>query len=297
VTSTPSRARHRVALAASAAYSGRREDESLLAGALSPFDIDAEPVVWSDATDWNRFDAVVVGACWDYHLRHQSFLSWTRALEDLGAALWNPAETLRWNHHKSYLLELAARGIPVVPTRFFKQGEAAELAALFRDFDAERMVIKPAISASAHRTWILNRADERGEAELRAAISEGDTLAQPFVAEIAADGEWSLVFIDRRYSHAVLKRPAAGEFRSQLDYGGSAIVERAPRDLVDFADGVLAAADHDALYARVDLVVAPAGLLLMEFELIEPELFLRYAPGAAERLAEAIARRLRARAR
>lgn len=251
--------------------------------------------VWSDATDWSRFDAVVVGACWDYHLRHESFLSWTQALDDLGVALWNPSATIRWNHHKSYLGELAARGIRVVPTRVLKQNEAVEPAALFRELSAERIVIKPAISASAHRTWILDRAGQCGEADLRAATSAGDTLAQPFIAEITAAGEWSLVFIDRRYSHAVLKRPAAGEFRSQADHGGSVIVEAAPRGLIDFAECVLAATDHGALYARVDLVVAPSGPLLMELELIEPELFLRHEPGAAERLANAIAGRVRGR--
>jgi hypothetical protein len=47
-----------------------------------------------------------------------------------------------------------------------------------------------------------------------------------------------------------------------------------------------------SLYCRIDVVERNSKLLLMELELIEPELYLTLADGAADRLAKAIIKRI-----
>jgi len=112
---------------------------------------------------------------------------------------------------------------------------------------------------------------------------------QPYLAEVRAPGEWSLLFYGGRYSHAVLKRPAAGDFRVQWEFGGSAVTAAPPARLVGDAERVLQLAPGKALYARVDGVEGGGSLILTELELIEPHLFLGWHRDAAARLARACA--------
>jgi glutathione synthase/RimK-type ligase-like ATP-grasp enzyme len=122
-------------------------------------------------------------------------------------------------------------------------------------------------------------------------------MVQPFLPEIQ-EGEWSLVFLGGEYSHAVVKRPADGDFRVQHDFGGTVERREPEGSLIEDARNVLRAAAKatktaigDILYARVDGIVRDGGLLLMELEVIEPVLFFSHAPGAAARMAELIVAR------
>jgi len=161
----------------------------------------------------------------------------------------------------------------------------------------EGAVVKPAISATAHQTWLVapqRASEQQARFEALLASSPSGVMVQPFLPEIR-DGEWSLVFLGGEFSHAVLKRPADGDFRVQHDFGGT--VERLEPEafLVEDARAVLHAAARatdtrveEILYARVDGIVRDEALLLMELELIEPVLFFSHAPGAAARMAELI---------
>ncbi len=266
------------------------------------------------------YDLVIVRSPWDYHLHAARWFAW---LDGLTVRCLNPVDVLRWNSDKSYLLEL---GVPIVPTVIASRGMS--LAAAMGDW--ADVVVKPVISASAHRTWRTGpgaepsasalrdpiraepsasalrdpiraepsasalrdpiRAEERFEAEL--ALS--NLLVQPFLPEVLETGEWSLVFIDLEFSHAVLKRPKGGDFRSQEEYG-SRLQRLDPPDFVlAAARNALAGAPirEHLLYARVDGVVREGEFYLMELELVDPTLFLEHEEGAAARFAEAILREL-----
>ena len=114
---------------------------------------------------------------------------------------------------------------------------------------------------------------------------------QKFVAEIQTKGEWSFIFFDKKFSHAVLKRAKAGDFRVQDNFGGSVetSVEPAP-GLVKAAQQIVENIKDDLLYARVDGAEIAGEFCLMELELIEPVLFLENNPSAANKFAAAIAR-------
>ena len=240
------------------------------------------------------YDLVIVRSPWDYHLHAARWFAW---LDGLTVRCLNPVDVLRWNSDKSYLLEL---GVPIVPTVIASRGMS--LAAAMGDW--ADVVVKPVISASAHRTWRTGpgaepsasalrdpiRAEERFEAEL--ALS--NLLVQPFLPEVLETGEWSLVFIDLDFSHAVLKRPKGGDFRSQEEYG-SRLQRLDPPDFVlAAARNALAGAPirEHLLYARVDGVGREGQFYLMELELVDPTLFLEHEEGAAARFAEAILREL-----
>ncbi|HVG23632.1 MAG TPA: hypothetical protein VND45_05715 [Thermoanaerobaculia bacterium] len=228
-------------------------DDRLVVDALRRRGATVDAVIWDDpAVDWRRYGAIVVRSTWDYHKRVDEFRAWLDRME--GLPLWNPPALLRRNIHKSYLLDLQAQGIEIVPTIFMPRG----------------VVVKPAVSATAHQIMLL----------------EYDVLIQPFVPEIATDGELSFVFLGRTFSHAVRKRPRAGDFRVQSDFGGSAErVEVAP-ELVAQAARISATLGEEWLYARIDGIVRDGRLVLMELEATEPSLFLDAA--SADRFADAI---------
>jgi len=280
----------RVAFVTSHAHSTLSADDRLAVDALGSAGVAVEPAVWTDpSVGWSDFDLVVIRSPWDYHLRAEEFGRWLDKMVMDGIPLWNPADLVRWNADKaSYLREVEDAGVPVVPTECVARGRPLELAAILERRGWDEVVVKPAVSASA---WGTSRQSRSTAAEADAMAAEmlraGSLLVQPFVPEIATAGEWSLVFLGGRFSHAVLKRPAAGDFRVQADHGGSARAASPPPHLVAAAERALSAVRHPWLYARVDGVESAGRFLLMELEMIEPSLFLAHSADAPRAFADA----------
>ena len=286
----------RVALVTYDARPDPTDDDGLLADALSARGVLVHAVPWSDpSAQWATYDAVIVRSCWDYFLRHEEFHAWLDGLERDGARVMNDVRTLRWNSEKTYLADLAARGVPIIPTRWLGRGSSASLGELRADTGWSELVVKPTVSGGAHRTWRGTPAAEAAdETRLAAMLGEGAVMVQPLLDEIEREGEWSLLFFDGRYSHAVLKRPRPGDFRVQREHGGTLEPAEPSLAAVEAAERALRGIPNDErpLYARVDGCVVDGELLLMELEVLEPELFLRCAPEAPWRLARALLARL-----
>jgi len=271
------------------------ESERLMLPYLAAAKVETEIVDWrSESTDFSKFDLIVLRSCWDYHLKVAEFIGWLQRAAQTTQIL-NPIDTVLWNHNKFYLREVEALGIEIVPTIFVSNARplGAEEATTMRSWPKGSIVVKPAISASAHNTRLIDSGPWSAEDEV-SRIMKGPFLMQPFIQEIQDQGEISFVYIDGRFSHAALKRPAAGDFRVQQEHGGSAELFHPPVALLDQADRIAATVPQvrDSLYCRIDAVERDGKLVLMELELIEPELFLGLAEGAAERFAKAIVRRI-----
>lgn len=266
-------------------------DDAVLADAVRRRGLTVRPVVWS--SPFGVDDVVLIRSPYDYVERPAEFRSWLDDLDECGATVLNSTSLLRWNMHKGYLTDLAARGVAVVPTEMLVQGSTRSLSAVLADRGWSRAVVKPAIGASARQTIGVDGADAASlasaDAHLRGLLERGDVLVQPFVASIETDGEVSVVVIGGEITHAVLKRPTAGEWRVQSDFGGSAVRVPVTVEHERAAASALGAVDGAATYARVDLVAIDGALHLMELELIEPELFFQIAPEAADRLADLLA--------
>jgi glutathione synthase/RimK-type ligase-like ATP-grasp enzyme len=227
-------------------------------------------------------------------LRGGEFTEWLRRTANTVPVL-NEVKTVLWNRNKLYLRELAATGIEIAPT-VFVNGSGPIASSAWQEIRSwKKSVVKPAVSASAHKTWVFDRAAAPGEDELKNKMEAQPFLIQQFIPEIETHGEISFIYIDGAYSHAVLKRPAKGDFRVQKEHGGSAELFHPSAALLDQANQIAATVSQvrDSLYCRIDAVARDGRLVLMELELIEPELFLGLAEGAAERFAGAIVRRVK----
>jgi glutathione synthase/RimK-type ligase-like ATP-grasp enzyme len=274
-------------------YPALTDDDRPLLAELESLGVEAAPVVWDEASvDWTSFDALLLRSPWNYHLKPREFEAWLTELEEIEVPLWNSVAVVRWNMHKRYLRELAGKGVLTPPTEWVARADARPLAALLQQKGWPDAIVKPAISASATDTWRTTTDATADDRRYRALVERGDLLVQPVIPEVEREGEWSLMYLDGRFSHAMLKRPRAGDFRVQAEHGGTAVVGQAPAELVAAADRVVALIPGPWVYARVDGVATDAGFMLMELECIEPVLFLAEAPGSAATLARALAARV-----
>jgi glutathione synthase/RimK-type ligase-like ATP-grasp enzyme len=279
-----------IAFVTHAGLPGLSADDRLAVEELHRRGARVEPAIWDDpGVRWSAYDRVVIRSSWDYHLRPDAFLGWLDRLEAEEIPLWNPAPVVRGNVDKGYLADLAAAGLPVVPTVRLERGEAVDLAALLDRQGWTEVVVKPSVSASAFRTLRAGR-EEAGaaQAKLEELLASSGALVQPFLPEIQTGGEWSLIFLGGKFSHAVLKKPKEGDFRVQQELGGSADPAVPPPDLVEQARRVTERIPGPWLYARVDGLEIGGTFTLMELELTEPSLFLAADEQAPARFAEAI---------
>jgi glutathione synthase/RimK-type ligase-like ATP-grasp enzyme len=268
------------------------QDDLPFVAALEAAGHQASLLAWDDATvAWDVPDVVVVRSTWNYHPQRDAFLAWADRVAAV-TRLHNPADVLRWNTHKSYLLELEERGAPVVPTAWLACGDRVDLAALAAMRGWDEVVCKPAVGAGSDGV-VRVRATE-GQAALDALVAAGDALVQPFVPTVESRGELSVILLGGAVSHAVWKRPRAGSFLVQVEHGGRyEPLTEVPAEAAALARWVLEATGHDLLYARVDLLVDEVGSwMVTEVELTEPSLYLDLADGAAERLVVALERRV-----
>jgi hypothetical protein len=281
----------RAALVTSTKFPNLTDDDRLLLAPLAERGVQADPVVWDDAAaDWSSYDAIVLRSTWDYHLKAEKFLRWIDSLADARAPLRNPPTLVRWNVNKAYLRDLDAEGIAIVPTIWPEAGERVRLREKLRELGWKKAVVKPCISATAYCTQLITVEEADSAQALFDELLVGPgVMIQKFMDSIVDDGEWSLIFFDCVFSHAVLKTAASGDFRVQSDFGGSDRVADPPTHVLEAARRILRAVEP-TLYARVDGVVEDSQFHLMELELIEPALFLSAHSAAPERFAGAIAR-------
>ena len=239
---------------------------------------------------WSDFDAVVIRSTWDYWNDVPGFLS---VLQDIDrqTRLANPLPLVRWNLEKTYLRDLAERGVGIVPTLWPDVVGAGDFDLWAERLGSDALVIKPVIGANGEDAFRFGPDDPTPRRDqITRRFRDRGALVQPFMSRILDEGEYSLFYFAGRYSHTILKTPATGEFRSQEEHGAEVRPVRPSGRLRERADAALAALEYRPLYARIDFVRDAADdFLLMEQELIEPSLYLRTDPAAPRRFATALA--------
>lgn len=280
----------RLALATAAELPKPDPESHLLVAACRQLGVEADLLPWDGETDWGAYPLVVIRTPWDYHRRLASFLAWCRDVE-AETRLVNPLSVIAWNSHKRYLAELARAGLPTVPTLYLEAGSADGTARL-RSCGWSEVVMKPAVSIGAIGALRTLADSGAARSHLAGLLAAGDVLVQPFLESIGTEGEISLIFFAGIYSHAIRKRPKPGDYRVQDLYGGTVHPCRPRPEEIEVAAAALAAAPGLTAYARVDLVHLAGHPVVMELELIEPELFLAAAPGAALAFAETLLGRI-----
>jgi glutathione synthase/RimK-type ligase-like ATP-grasp enzyme len=258
-----------------------------LSGPLRAKGLTTEAQPWTDAIEKDQARLVMPSLAWGYHGRQGEWFRFLDRLELDGVRVANPAAVMRWNSTKTYLVELAGKGAPVVPTHAHDRLSEEAVDAAFDAFGVDEVVVKPQVSAGSHETIRVKRHGSL------AGGPSGPALIQPFLPAVGEEGELSLFFFDGHFSHAVTKVAVEGDFRVQPQFGGR-VSEIAPEpEALRAAEMVLKAVGAPLTYARVDLI---RGLehtpQLMELEVIEPDLFLEHAHDKGAAFVEAVTKAL-----
>lgn len=265
--------------------------DQLVADCLTRRGIRVENISWRNrGVPWDDFKMVIIRSPWDYHHAADEFLAVLEEIDASAAILWNPIDVVRWNIRKTYLQDLSAHGVEIVPTQFLHGPTELQIDSMFEFFGTDQIVIKPVIGAGAEHTFRLDRDSTTAVMQqILTVYADRLALLQPFIPGIIESGETSLVFFDGQHSHSVLKTPKAGDFRVQEEYGSRIEAIQADPAFVELASRALELAPQPTMYSRVDLVQLQNGRpAVMELELIEPSLYLRYDKDSAARFAAVI---------
>ena len=270
------------------------DEDKILSEVLTELGISHEIVVWSDPdVNWDSFTVLLIKSTWDYFDYYPEFLDWIARMKLLNIPVWNSLDTLLWNSSKEYLLEIEKKGFPVISGMILPAESKPDLKLIREKIKSETVVVKPLVSGGAKNTLKIQLSEwDRYVQKLEELLQEEDFLVQPFIPQVAEVGEYSLIFFNGEFSHAVLKTPAKSDFRVQHYYGGT-IQEIFPSEsMLASCQKLMDTYGAETLYGRVDGVEIDGVFHLMELELIEPYLFLTLSEKAVPNYKEALRKRI-----
>lgn len=255
------------------------EDDKLLIF-LQEKGLNIEKVIWNDEEiNWANYQVAILKSPWDYFDLYDDFKIWLNLLEESKVKLLNPFDVVRWNADKHYLREIELAGLNITPSFFVSKNDKIELNDFLKKFNTDQLIVKPCVSGGAKNTFKVTLKNiEEINKKLRTLVEEEDFIIQPFLPEILENGEWSFIFFNGLYSHALIKKAKTGDFRVQPAHGGSVHIQHPNKAVIEIAEKYVKLFAKNCLYARVDGTFVNGEFLLMELELIEPFLFLNTAP-------------------
>jgi glutathione synthase/RimK-type ligase-like ATP-grasp enzyme len=264
------------------------EDQKIIP-ALAQHNIESSAVIWSDKTvNWTDFDYLIFRNTWDYFEKETEFKIWLDHIEKLGIKTLNPIEVIKQNIHKFYLREMEQQGITILPTLFIDKTAHLDLAKRIPSH-WKKAVIKPAFSAGSYLTEVFDVSNSTQiDQQYERIALEKELLVQEFMPQIQTLGETSFIFFNKKFSHAVNKKPVEGDFRVQSLFGGIYTLVHPSQDLIQKAQKVVDTFKEDLLYARVDGILIDQELYLMEVECIEPDLYFNLSENSLERFVASI---------
>ena len=265
-------------------------EQELLKSSLEAQGLKVNVTFWDNPSyKWQETKSLLFRTVWDYFERFDEFWEWLEQVKTK-TRLINSYELIKWNIDKHYLKDLSSWGIETVPTYFADKGCNMKLHEIAKRNQWKDLVIKPAISASAFKTYkILANEIQANEKLFNSLVQERNMLVQPYFETITQLGEASLMVFDGKFTHAILKKAQPGDFRVQDDFGGTVHNYIPTKAEINFAEKVFETCKTKPVYGRVDIVWDnDKNFYLSELEIIEPELWIRNYPKCAERIAEAV---------
>ena len=265
-------------------------EQELLKSSLEAQGLKVNVTFWDNPSyKWQETKSLLFRTVWDYFERFDEFWEWLEQVKTK-TRLINSYELIKWNIDKHYLKDMSSWGIETVPTYFADKGCNMKLHEIAKRNQWKDLVIKPAISASAFKTYkILANEIQANEKLFNSLVQERNMLVQPYFETITQLGEASLMVFDGKFTHAILKKAQPGDFRVQDDFGGTVHNYMPTKAEINFAEEVFKTCKTKPVYGRVDIVWDnDKNFYLSELEILEPELWIRNYPKCAERIAEAV---------
>jgi glutathione synthase/RimK-type ligase-like ATP-grasp enzyme len=257
--------------------------------ALAKHNITATAVVWDNKSiDWTQFDYLVFRNTWDYYEKENQFNNWLNHIEAKGIKTLNAIEIIQKNKHKFYLRDFQNQGVTILPTVFIEKTNTLNLSQLIPSH-WKKAVIKPAFSAGSYQTQLFEVSQiEKINQQYQSIAQEKELLLQEYMPQIVSEGETSFIFFNKQFSHSINKKPANGDFRIQVQFGGKYTLIHPSNDIINQAQKIVNIFPDKLLYARVDGIIINNQLHLMEVECIEPDLYFNLSENSQTNFVNAL---------
>jgi len=262
--------------------------DELLIPPMNDLGWDVSFIPW-DLSDvnWDEYDIVLIRSTWDYQSRIQEFLKVLESIDKSKSLLLNPLPIIQQNIEKTYLIELEAKGIDTIPSIFQKKFSSEEVMQSFSDFNCDKIIIKPVVGANADNIILGSKFEIKSQLhEIKSVYSELPYIIQPFLNSVLKEGEFSLMYFNNKYSHAISKIPKEGDFRVQEEHGGKIdIIKKVPKEIQNLADKVIKILPKNCFFSRIDILLMHGKPKVIEVELIEPSLYFNLEPESSKMFA------------
>jgi glutathione synthase/RimK-type ligase-like ATP-grasp enzyme len=256
---------------------------------LSDEGFETEIVIWDNPElRIEDYDIMLMRSAWDYYYKPYQFKDFLERVKSSGIKCFNPAEVMLENMHKFYLKKIKEWGFDIIPTMFFKKDEDININEVLSFMDGKSFIVKPAISAASFMTKLFDKETEELHQHIKEITIDRDILFQKFIPEIQELGEYSNIFFSNGYKYSVQKMPVSGDYRVQNTYGGVYKQIEVPEIVKQTAQRLADKYLSQCLYVRVDGVLHNNKFLIMEVEMIEPDLYMNIIPEAKREFIDSI---------
>jgi glutathione synthase/RimK-type ligase-like ATP-grasp enzyme len=263
------------------------KEDGLLIEALNNLGLKTIKKDWNDSNfNWNSTKTAVFRSTWDYFDKFSIFQNWLSQVQNK-CALINSYEQIKWNLDKHYLQDLKNWSLPIPKSVFINKMSGTKLKDIATNMKWNHIVVKPTVSGAAKNTFQLKDQEiENFQTKWISLTNEEDFIVQEFQKNIIKSGEIAVMLFGGKYSHAVLKKAKKGDFRVQDDFGGTVETITPSKEIIDLAEKAIKKLNPTPLYCRVDVILNNQNkAVIIELELIEPELWFRFKITAADKLA------------
>ncbi len=284
-------------------------DDQMVVDYLRNKNIEVEPVIWGDEDfpKLKKYKLVIMRSPWDYMDNMENrrrFPLWVKSLLKHKVTVENSVPFMSWLMDKKYLKDILKQGVPIIDTLITNKTEKFNLSELF--LQKGPLVIKPCISAAGVGLHFIQNKNEAESMQttFNELFKKEEHLIQPLIEDIKVHGEWSLIFINGKYSHSIHKLPKQGSILIHTERGGSIHFKDAPEVLLEHASNsyekimkafrqkIDNSNGYQPLYLRCDYIQSGNNFLLSECEGVEPELFFRAKKGSEKVFGDAVLERI-----
>jgi glutathione synthase/RimK-type ligase-like ATP-grasp enzyme len=259
--------------------------------------VECEVVFWEDVLEQppaslHKYQLMVFRTVWNYYKNADSFYRLLDILKASGVPTANPLDIIRWNMEKSYLKKLMDEGYDVIPT-VFSNGDPQKAYDTAQKQNWDKMVLKPMISGGSYHTYVLEKGEEaKYQQYIQEHFVNRPFMLQEFIPGIT-EGEISTITFSNGYTYSVTKVPKAGDYRVQFNYGGQYRIHETPAEIQHIAEKIFDRQERRTLYQRLDGVWHNGKFLIMEVELLEPDLYLNLSEEALQAFTESVLQKLK----
>ena len=262
------------------------KEDKLIQDALESENLRTIKKDWNDSIfNWSNTKTALFRSTWDYFDQFSNFQKWLHYVKNQ-CFLINSFDQIKWNLDKHYLQDLKNWGLPIPESIFVNKNSNTDLKNIAKQKNWKHIVVKPTVSGAARHTYNLKNEEIESFQSKWIKLTNGeDFIIQEFQNNVIKKGEIALMIFGGKFSHAILKKAKKGDFRVQDDFGGTVQIIDPSKEIIQLAERTIKKLKPNPIYARVDVIINNDNQpVIMELELIEPELWFRFKEDSAKKL-------------